>query len=287
MSTVVIVVMVIKYYANSMVFGCAVMYLGYELGIALLSPLIGLLLTSIGWRLTLISFGAALFVMFAMCIALFADPDTFGEYQHIENTGHCIDKHADDNNAPTDVVTTHYDVSHQTEKTSLNSKNSHPNDNTINLIVNDKRLSSGRKYPWWFSLTFVLLLVGYTGFTVAYTTPFIYIPIKAEQYGLSMLQQSLLLGIIGIASVVVRMVALLTGDSHFKVTLWLCAFCQFVSGFVSLWMPYYTDFGSLAAYSVALGIGLGKRIIYYFHPHYTHQIKYFLRPLNTCVVGKV
>ena len=62
-----VLVVVQRYFEDKLMLSCGVMYLGFELGITMLSPVIGSLLSSVGWRWTMFVQAGYILITTVLC----------------------------------------------------------------------------------------------------------------------------------------------------------------------------------------------------------------------------
>ena len=67
LSFMTVLVVVQRYFQDKLMLSCGVIYLGFEVGVTLLSPVLGSLLSSAGWQWTMFFLGFYVFILTALC----------------------------------------------------------------------------------------------------------------------------------------------------------------------------------------------------------------------------
>ena len=208
-----------------------VVTLGFETGLMSLGPLIQILTDNIGWRGTeRVLAGMTLFV--GLCAVLVYKP------------------------LPVRAVEPEIAIKCNSFKTGTET------DSLLNSSREKSRWQTFKSrtietWRFYFRLDFLLLGIGFFGFTWSYDSPYIFLPLRAQTLGIDALKSTTLLTIFGLSGIIVRVV-LICMPSSFKLTVASTGVCLFCSGCISFFMPLFTNFTSLATYAALIGSTLGN-----------------------------
>ena len=93
--------------------------------------------------------------------------------------------------------------------------------------------------------------------------PFTYLPDLAEDYGMTSQQSALLISIIGILNTVSRVLVGWVADRPWADALLLNSVALVIGGVSTMFVPYYSNFGTMATYSVVFGVAIGRQSKYF------------------------
>ena len=226
-----------NFWENRMQMAFTVVTLGFETGLMLLGPLIQVLTDSIGWRSTERVL-AVMTLAVGLCAVLVYKPLPV---QPIE---------------PEIVI----------ECNGFNKESSFKTDTENDPLLESSSESSQweafkarfiETWKFYIRLDFLLLGIGFFGFTWSYDSPYIFLPMRAQTLGIEALKSTTLLTIFGLSGIVVRVILLFIPFGSFKLTVASTGCCLFFAAVISLFMPLFTNYTSLAVYSALLGSTLG------------------------------
>ena len=223
---------------------CGVMYLGFELGITMLSPVIGSLLSSVGWQWTMFVQAGYILITTVLCGIAFKEIESV-DYEML-----------------TEEEKVFKDMDQKSDKNEQSNKIKIRQQEDESLSLTDRKLQQdiGNSWSNWLSIKNILLMFAYVWFDIEYIVTFTFLPIKYQKLGISTAGGSWLIGLVGLSSVLVRTVAIITADRHFKISLYLTSFSLFISGLATALAPFYSEYWKLAIYCSILGASLGISI---------------------------
>ena len=242
-----VLVVVQRYFQDKLMLSCGVMYLGFEVGVTLLSPVVGSLLSSVGWQWTMCFLAGYLLSITVLCGIAFKELESVKiDYEMLTEEEKSVK-----------------DMDQQSYKNDQNSNLEISQEEDEKLCLkNTKPVPQDTANSWsnWLSIKTIMLMFAYVWFDIEYIVTFTFLPIKYQTLGISTAAGSWLIGLIGLSSVVVRAVAIITADKHFKVSLYLTSVSLFISGLATVLAPFYTEFWKLAIYCSLLGATLGNSL---------------------------
>ena len=107
-------------------------------------------------------------------------------------------------------------------------------------------------------LDFMVFGVAFFCYSWAYDSPLTFIPLRAQEKGISGPKASNLLTYFGLSGIIVRLTTLVLPIRKFKMIMITTGFGMFIAGLSSTLMPLFTTYPGLVTYSVWLGSSLGK-----------------------------
>ena len=226
-----------NYFEEDLVMACAIVVSGFEVGLMSFGPLIQLIINYTSWRWAMRSLAMISCLAFIGVIA-------FRPIQPSANR-----KEQDDNSISVD------------EDKSDDSCCSSSKPGQSNDIFSEQQLNLGTRFvtsiSFYGRLDFIMFSLGFLCLAWSFICPYSYIPLRAQAHGISPKKSSLLLTIFGVSGIAIRLFLLL-GRLKIKTLVLSTALAMFISGFVSLLVPFCTTFYALSLYSSALGIAIGK-----------------------------
>ena len=221
-----------NYWEDQIQMAFVVVTLGFETGLLALGPLIQILTDSIGWRGTERVL-ALMTLVVGLCAALLFKPLPERPAE-AENGIEC--------ETPNKT---------NSESDPLLSEDTH----TSRWQTFKARFIETWKF--YIRLDFLLLGIGFFGFTWSYDSPYIFLPLRAQTLGIEALKSTSLLTIFGTTGIVVRVLMLFV-PTNFKFTVVSTGACIFFGGAISALIPLFTTYTTLAVYSGLLGSTLGQ-----------------------------
>lgn len=97
-------------------------------------------------------------------------------------------------------------------------------------------------------------------FSIGFNMPYVYLAAQAEVLGISKSDASLLLGIIGVANTIGRIILGYLSDKTWVNRLWVYNVCLTVCGIATVMSAICYDFWSLAIYAFVFGFTIGAYV---------------------------
>ena len=206
---------------------------GYEIGPALLGPVIGYILSLYGWRTSMLTIGMLSTLSYLCCFVFI--PPTRPSSEEIDSQ--------------VDETRTYNDPKSETALLlSPQEKN-----NMQRGILDNKSINCQNQTHLWKTPLFLALCLSQMFFNMFYQALYVYTPLKADTLTIPSSQTAWLLPILGVSAIVIRFTLSKVLDNHPGALLYSAVLCLCSAGILSWFTPLMTSFSTLAVYCLVAG----------------------------------